>query len=163
MKNTIVDLIEKEIPRLRRFARYLVHDPDRADDVVQECLERALGKADSWQPGTNLRAWLFVILRNCYSDQVRRRGRQRAGSDIDLHHQSSGIAGTQEQQVALGEIRDAFLRLKEEHREVLLLVVVEGLGYQEAADVLGVPIGTVRSRVSRARQALKTACVGNEG
>lgn len=163
MTNTIVDLIEREIPRLRRFARYLVRDPDRADDVVQECLVRALGKANRWQPGTNLRAWLFVILRNCYIDQVRRAGHHPAGGGVDPDRQSLGTAESQEQRVALGEIRDAFLRLKEEHREILLLVVVEGLGYQEAADVLGIPVGTVRSRVSRARQALNVACARKEG
>jgi RNA polymerase sigma-70 factor (ECF subfamily) len=157
MANITVNLIEKEIPRLRRFARYLVRDADRADDVVQECLARALDKVDSWQPGTNLRAWLFVILRNCHIDEVRRARHHPVVNDAGADDRLPGIPESQDLRVTLGEIRDAFLRLKEEHREILLLIVVEGLDYQEAAGILGIPVGTVRSRLSRARQALRSA------
>jgi RNA polymerase sigma-70 factor (ECF subfamily) len=157
MANITVNLIEKEIPRLRRFARYLVRDADRADDVVQECLARALDKVDSWQPGTNLRAWLFVILRNCHIDEVRRARHHPVVNDAGADDRLAGIPESQALRVTLGEIRDAFLRLKEEHREILLLIVVEGLDYQEAAGILGIPVGTVRSRLSRARQALRSA------
>ena len=161
MASTVIDLIEKEIPRLRRYARYLVRDTDRADDVVQECLVRALDRIDTWQPGTNLRAWLFVILRNCHIDEVRRARHHPIVDDPDSNGRSHGIPESQELRVTLGEIRDVFLRLKQEHREILVLVVVEGFDYQEAAGVLGIPVGTVRSRLSRAREALRSASVNS--
>jgi RNA polymerase sigma-70 factor (ECF subfamily) len=150
--------IEQEIPRLRRYARYLRREPDHADDLVQECLSRAIAKVDTWQPGTNLRAWLFVILRNCHINEIRRE--QRIVS-IDDESPASGptltVPGSQETRVALAEVRNAYLSLSEEHREVLLLVAMEGLQYEEASAILNVPLGTVRSRLSRARQALRQA------
>lgn len=152
--------IEAEIPRLRRYARHLVGDVDRADDLVQECLTRALGKRDSWTPGTNLRAWLFVILRNCHINELRRAQRSPISGEPPLSEPDLARAGSQEARVALLEVRDAFLGLSEEHREVLLLVAVEELRYEEAAAILGVPLGTVRSRLSRARQALRAALEG---
>ena len=155
MESTI-ELIEAEIPRLRRYARFLVGDADRADDVVQECLTKAIAKVDSWQPGTNLRAWLFVILRNSYFNEMRRKSRSPIIDDAD-----SALVGTtpsnQDAHMALLDVRKAFLNLSDEHREVLLLIAIEGLPYEEAAGVIGVPIGTVRSRASRARQALRDA------
>jgi RNA polymerase sigma-70 factor (ECF subfamily) len=150
-----IKLIEGEIPRLRRYARFLVGDMDRADDLVQECLTRAITKIDSWQPGTNLRAWLFVIIRNCYFNELRRKSRSPIIDDADTALGSS--QSNQEAHMALQEVRRAFLQLSEEHREVLILVAIEGLSYEEAASIMEVPIGTVRSRVSRARQALRTA------
>jgi RNA polymerase sigma-70 factor, ECF subfamily len=147
-------LIEAEIPHLRRFARYIVRDMDRADDLVQECLTRAIAKLHTWTPGTNLRAWLFVILKNCHINEVRR---QRPSSEIPADHPMLRVPANQDAHISLLEVRDAFLRLSEEHREVLLLVAIEGLQYEEAAAILGVPLGTVRSRLSRARQALRDA------
>jgi RNA polymerase sigma-70 factor (ECF subfamily) len=147
-------LIEAEIPHLRRFARYIVRDVDRADDLVQECLTRAIAKVHTWTPGTNLRAWLFVILKNCHINEVRR---QRPTSEIPADHPMLNVPANQDAHVTLLEVRDAFLRLSEEHREVLLLVAIEGLQYEEAAAILSVPLGTVRSRLSRARQALRDA------
>ena len=151
-----IKLIEAEIPRLRRYARFLVRDVDRADDLVQECLTKAIAKVNSWQPGTNMRAWLFVILRNCYFNELRRTSRSPIVDDAD-----SALVGTtpsnQEAHMALLDVRKAFLNLSDEHREVLLLIAIEGLPYEEAAGVMGVPIGTVRSRASRARQALREA------
>lgn len=147
--------IELEIPRLRRYARFLVGDTDRADDLVQECLTRAIAKLDSWQPGTNLRAWLFVILRNGYFNELRRKNRSPI---IDVEDAAQGASpSNQEAHMALVEVRRAFAKLSEEHREVLLLVAIEGLPYEEAAGIMGVPIGTVRSRASRARKALRMA------
>ena len=147
-------LIEAEIPHLRRFARYIVRDVDRADDLVQECLTRAIAKLHTWTPGTNLRAWLFVILKNCHINDVRR---QRPTSEIPADHPMLTVPANQDAHVSLLEVRDAFLRLSAEHREVLLLVAIEGLQYEEAAAILKVPLGTVRSRLSRARQALRDA------
>jgi RNA polymerase sigma-70 factor (ECF subfamily) len=154
----VLQNIEQEIPRLRRYARYLRREPDHADDLVQECLSRAIAKIDTWQPGTNLRAWLFVILRNCHINEIRRE--QRVVSLEDESPASEpvlSVPGSQETRVALAEVRRAFLRLSEEHREVLLLVAIEGLQYEEASAILEVPLGTVRSRLSRARQALRQA------
>jgi len=161
MASTIIESIEKEIPRLRRFARYLIRDAERADDIVQQSLLRAVDETDAWQPGSNLRAWLLALVRNCYIDEVNRARQHPVADDAALHGQSPGEG--QEQQIALGEIRDAFLRLEEEHREILLLVVVEGLDYQVAADILMIPVETVRSRLSCARQALLRACVDQAG
>jgi RNA polymerase sigma-70 factor (ECF subfamily) len=150
----VLPLIEAEIPHLRRFARYVVRDVDRADDLVQECLTRAIAKLHTWTPGTNLRAWLFVILKNCHINEVRR---QRPTTEIPNDHPLLNVPANQDAHVNLLEVRDAFLRLSEEHREVLLLVAIEGLQYEEASAILGVPLGTVRSRLSRARQALRDA------
>jgi RNA polymerase sigma-70 factor, ECF subfamily len=150
----VLPLIEAEIPHLRRFARYVVRDVDRADDLVQECLTRAIAKLHTWTPGTNLRAWLFVILKNCHINEVRR---HRPTTEIPNDHPLLNVPANQDAHVNLLEVRDAFLRLSDEHREVLLLVAIEGLQYEEASAILGVPLGTVRSRLSRARQALRDA------
>ncbi len=150
-----IKLIEAEIPRLRRYARFLVGDVDRADDLVQECLTRAIAKVDSWRPGTNLRAWLFVIMRNSYFNELRRKSRSPIIEEAEPT--LAATPGNQEAHMALQDVRRAFLGLSEEHREVLLLVAIEGLAYEEAASIIGVPIGTVRSRTSRARQLLRQA------
>jgi RNA polymerase sigma-70 factor, ECF subfamily len=152
-----LQLLEAEIPRLRRYARYLVRDIDQADDLVQECLTRAVAKIDSWTEGTNLRAWLFVILRNCHINEIRHNRRMVVDGDLDADHEAPAVPANQEAHIALREVREAFMTLSEEHREVLLLVAIEGLQYEEAAAILNVALGTVRSRLSRARQALRDA------
>lgn len=148
-------LIEDEIPRLRRYARYLARDLDRADDLVQECLARAISNIRKWQPGTNLRAWLFVILRNVHLNELRRVKRAALDGELPPNHPALGTPGNQEDYLALLETQAAFERLSSEHQEILVLVVIDGLQYEEAASVLDVPVGTVRSRLSRARLALK--------
>jgi RNA polymerase sigma-70 factor, ECF subfamily len=150
----VLPLIEAEIPHLRRFARYVVRDVDRADDLVQECLTRAIAKIHTWTPGTNLRAWLFVILKNCHINAVRR---ERPCGEMPTDHPLLNVPANQDAHINLLEVRDAYLRLSQEHREVLLLVAIEGLRYEEAAAILKLPLGTVRSRLSRARQALRDA------
>ncbi len=154
-KDAALNGIEDEIPRLRRFARYLTRDPDYADDLVQECLIRAVEKIDSWQPGTNLRAWLLVILKNVFRNDLRKKGREVSFSPQEDSDLTVAVPAAQDARMALLEVRDAFLKLSEEHREILLLVAIEGLKYEEAAVVLDVPVGTVRSRLSRARLALR--------
>jgi RNA polymerase sigma-70 factor (ECF subfamily) len=155
-----IDLIEAEIPRLRRYARYLAREADRADDLVQECLTRAITKIDSWTPGTNLRAWLFVILRNCHINEVRRGQRISLIGESNSEYDVVPTPAGQEAHMSLLEVRDAYLKLSEEHREVLLLVAIEGLQYEEAAAILQIPVGTIRSRLSRARQTLRDALEG---
>jgi RNA polymerase sigma-70 factor, ECF subfamily len=151
----IYQSIEAEIPRLRRYARALARDPAAADDLVQDCLVRALGKLHLWQAGTDLRAWLFTILHNQYVNQVRRSVRE--GSSVGLTEGEPQLTRAPHQGSSL-ELRDlerAMARLPEEQRAVILLVGLEGMRYDEVAAVLGVPVGTVRSRLSRGREALR--------
>jgi RNA polymerase sigma-70 factor (ECF subfamily) len=144
-------LLEAEIPRLRRYARALTRDVVRADDLVQSCLLRAIAKQHLWQPGTNLRAWLFTILHNQNVNDVRRAMRE---GDNHITPELS----VQPQAMASLEMRDleaAIAKLVPEQRRVILLVGLEGMAYEEVALILGVPIGTVRSRLSRGRDQLR--------
>jgi RNA polymerase sigma-70 factor (ECF subfamily) len=158
----LLSLLEQEIPHLRRFARYVSRDPAMADDLVQECLVRAIANGHSWQPGTNLRAWLFVILRNVFLNERRKRSRE-AVSLVDADHPTLSVAGDQEARLALIEVNDALLNLSEDHREILLLVGVEGMTYEDVSQVLDIPLGTVRSRLARARTALRESLAEGKG
>jgi len=150
-----VAALEAEIPRLRRFARFMARDADYADDLVQECLTRAIANINSWQPGTNLRAWLFVILKNVFRND-KRRGKHEIAHLNRLENEAISYAPPQQHtHLLLGEIQRAFLKLSEDHREVLMLIAVEGLRYEEAASILDISVGTVKSRLSRARAALR--------
>ena len=148
-------LLEAEIPRLRRYARALTRDAARADDLVQGCLLRAVAKQHLWQEGTDLRAWLFTILHNQHVNEVRRSARE--GSAVPVE----GVAGTlpvKENAFDSLQLRDldrAISRLSEEQRQVILLVGLEGMRYEQAAQILDIPVGTVRSRLSRARDELR--------
>lgn len=146
--------LEHEIPHLRRFARFLARDAVLADDLVQECLTRAVAKIDSWEPGTNLRAWLFVILRNVFLNE-RRKKKYQIVPLIDDGHPALTASGDQEARAALNEVKEALFRLSDDHREIIILVAVEGMSYEEVSGILDVPLGTIRSRLSRARSALK--------
>jgi RNA polymerase sigma-70 factor, ECF subfamily len=147
-------LVEQEIPRLRRYARALTHATDRADDLVQDTLLRALSKLHLWQPGTDLRAWLFTILHHQYVNTVRREARE---STVDIEHVSSSLTAITDPTARrqLIELDRALALLPNEQREVVLLVGLEGMPYETVAQILGVPIGTVRSRLSRGRQRLR--------
>ena len=147
--------VEAEIPYLRRYARALAGAPEAADDLVQDALERAIQRFDQFRPGTNLRAWLFTILHNMRCDQHRRLVRRPLEIPIDdaTHHAST--RADQADALHLADFRRAFSRLSEPHREVLVLVGLEGLDYQQAAHILGVEVGTVKSRVFRARECLR--------
>lgn len=157
----VIRQIEEEIPRLRRFARAMVRDATLADDLVQECLERALSRLHLWRPGTNLRAWLFTILRNLHINGVRRR---QPVVDIDAEAQAAiGAApGSQFVRMELRDLRRALALLPNEQREVVLLIGLEGISYNEAADILGISIGTVKSRLSRGRRALRLLMEGRD-
>ena len=147
--------LEEQLPRLRRYARALTRDTQRADDLVQDTLVRALAKQHLWQEGTNLRAWLFTLMHNQYVNDVRRAGRE--GGNIDVSELASVLVATTDPTAArrLQEMEQALARLPLEQREAILLIALEGLRYDEAASVLGVPIGTVRSRLSRGRETLR--------
>lgn len=155
----VIAQIEAEIPRLRRFARAMVRDATLADDLVQECLERALSRLHLWRPGSNLRAWLFTILRNLHINGIRRR---QAVVDIDGEGQAAigAASGAQIVRLELRDLRRALGMLPNEQREVVLLIGLEGISYGEAADILGISIGTVKSRLSRGRRALRLLMEG---
>jgi RNA polymerase sigma-70 factor, ECF subfamily len=147
--------IEAEIPRLRRYARALTRDLAAADDLVQDCLARALGKLHLWQQGTDLRAWLFTILHNQYVNYVRRAVREGAAVGLNESEPLLMRAPHQGRRLELRDLERAIAKLPEEQRAVILLVGLEGMRYEEVAAVLGVPVGTVRSRLSRGREALR--------
>ena len=147
-------LLEAEIPRLRRYARALTRDSVYADDLVQNCLTRALAKQHLWQPGTDLRAWLFTILRNQHCNEVRRSVREGSSVELDEAPPVPVLSNA----IAVLELRDlerAINRLPEDQRTVVLLIGLEGMRYDRVAAILKVPIGTVRSRIGRARAELR--------
>jgi RNA polymerase sigma-70 factor (ECF subfamily) len=148
-------LLENEIPRLRRYARALTRDAARADDLVQSCLVRALAKSHLWQPGTDLRAWLFTILHNQHVNDVRRAVREGINVPVEDVAPVLTVPSTQGSSLQLRDLDRALARLPEEQRQVLLLVGLEGMRYEEVAMVLDVPVGTVRSRLSRGRDMLR--------
>jgi RNA polymerase sigma-70 factor (ECF subfamily) len=150
------DLIE-HLPRLRRYARALTGDPGRADDLVQDTLERALAKLDLWQPGSDLRAWLFTLMHNLFVNELRARRPQETAMDDAFE---APVSGGQLEALAVRDIQVALSRLPEEQREVLLLVALEQFAYAEAAQVLGVPVGTVMSRLGRAREKMRRLLAG---
>jgi RNA polymerase sigma-70 factor (ECF subfamily) len=147
--------IEAEIPRLRRYARALAREVGAADDLVQDCLTRALGKLHLWQEGTDLRACLFTILHNQYVNQVRRAVREGAAVGLSETEPLLTRAPQQGKALELRDLERAIAKLPEEQRAVILLVGLEGMRYEEVAEVLDVPVGTVRSRLSRGREALR--------
>ena len=139
-----------EIKNLRAFAISLSGSISLADDLVQEALLRAWSKSDRFQPGTSLRAWLFTILRNIYYSNYRKRAREVQDSD-GVYARRLTIPGDQESHLDLEDFRQALTKLPAEQREVLTLIGASGLSYEEAAAVCGVGIGTIKSRLSRAR------------
>lgn len=155
MEHELRHRIEAEIPRLRRYARALTRNQIAADDLVQDCLVRGLSKLHLWQEGTDLRAWLFTILHNQYVSQVRvwvREGTAVAVSEIEP---SLTCAAGQLRHLELRDLNRAMALLPEEQRVIILLVGLEGMSYDAVAEIVGVPVGTVRSRLSRGREALR--------
>jgi RNA polymerase sigma-70 factor (ECF subfamily) len=146
--------IEAQIPRLQRYARGLARDAAAAEDLVQDCLARALAKLHLWQVGSDLRAWLFTILHNQYVNDVRRS--VRAGTSVELGEAEPELwrGGDQERSLELRDLQRALARLPEAQRAPILLVAIDGLSYAAAGARLGIPVGTVRSRISRGRGAL---------
>ena len=144
------------VPRLRRFARALARDQADADDLVQTALERALKARDQWTPGTRLDAWMMTIVRNSWIDEAR--ARSRRAQTFVAEEAGAGIGSDAHRDIELkAELRDvdrAMAVLPEEQREAIALVLVEGFGYREAAEMLDIPIGTLTSRLTRGRQAL---------
>ena len=148
-------VIEDLIPRLTRYARVLTRDLVAADDLVQECLTRALGKMHLWDEGTDLRAWLFTILHHQHVSLTRRQARQRAGNELQKSYRNLEVLPNQTTRLELRDLERALAALPEEQRSVILLVGLEGTRYDEAASLVNLPVGTVRSRVSRGRETLR--------
>lgn len=149
----IRDAILKTVPNLRAFAVSLTGNIDRADDLVQETLLRAFSKIDSFQPGTNLSAWLFTILRNQFRSEYRKRRREVEDSDGKY---SETLKAQPEQlgRVEFAELRKALAVLPDDQREALILVGASGFSYEETAEICGCAVGTIKSRVNRARTRL---------
>lgn len=141
------------VPTLRAFAVSLAKNADRADDLVQETLVKAWDKQDSFQPGTNLKAWLFTILRNEFYSQMRKRRREVEDSDGAL---TAGLSvhPSQDGSSDLNDFRKALAQLPEDQREAIVLIGASGFSYEEAAEICGCAVGTIKSRVSRARTRL---------
>ncbi|HEY4134153.1 MAG TPA: sigma-70 family RNA polymerase sigma factor [Alphaproteobacteria bacterium] len=157
------ELLVPEIPYLRRYARALTRNASSADDLVQDALVRAVSNLERFENGTNLRAWLLTIVHNCFIDGTRKAKRSRDG-DHEAEERMSGLY-TRPNQIANLEMRDlqvALNGLPEEQRHTLVLVALEDMSYEEAARVTGVPVGTIRSRLSRARHSLMAMVAGLE-
>ncbi|HTM76936.1 MAG TPA: sigma-70 family RNA polymerase sigma factor [Devosia sp.] len=151
-----LDQIETCVPALRRYARALTRNIDLADDLVQDCLERAISRRGLFRPTGPVRAWLFTILLNLYRNSLRSARRHGDTLDIDTLPELSTPA-TQPGHIALAELARAIETLPLEQKEALLLIALEGFSYAEAATVLGVPQGTLMSRLGRARASLRAA------
>ncbi len=143
----------KTIPHLRAFAISLCGNVDQADDLVQDTILRGLSHLDRFEPGTNLQAWLFTILRNQFHTSFRKRRREVEDPDGLMASMLSTLP-EQEGHLDIGDLQKALAQLSVEHREVLLLIGAEGLSYQEAAGIVGTNVGTVKSRMNRARSRL---------
>ncbi|HWM45871.1 MAG TPA: sigma-70 family RNA polymerase sigma factor [Xanthobacteraceae bacterium] len=141
------------LPTLRAFAVSLCGNVDRADDLVQETIVRAIANIDSFQPGTNMAAWLFTILRNLFRSEYRKRRREVEDAD-GSYTASLKSYPEQESRMEFEELRAALTKLPEDQREALILVAASGLSYQEAAEICGCAVGTIKSRVNRARSRL---------
>jgi RNA polymerase sigma-70 factor (ECF subfamily) len=147
-------LIIQQVPRLRRYARALTGDRNSADDLVQDTLERALSRLHLWREGSDLRAWLFTIMHNIYVNQIRSRIR-RQHEALETEPAAEAVRAPEPDWLELRDLETALARLPEEQRAVVLLVGLEQFTYEETARVLGVPTGTVMSRLSRARERLR--------
>ncbi|HEX6978816.1 MAG TPA: sigma-70 family RNA polymerase sigma factor [Alphaproteobacteria bacterium] len=144
-----------QIPHLRRYARALMGDRAMADDLVQDCLERAWSRFHLWREGSNLRTWLFTIMHNLHANAVRSATRRPATVPVDAPGVIAPTRPAQEDGLEVASIDAALAQLPEDQRQVILLVGLEGMSYQEAAASLGVPIGTVMSRLHRGRERLR--------
>ena len=153
------------LPRLRRFCVAVAGNADAGDDLVQSTVERALVRIDQWQEGTSLESWMFRIARNMHIDAVRSASKRGPPLDIDAAAHVVGEDGLAilEGRSDLAAVQAAFATLPEEQKSLLALVVLNGASYREAADVLGIPMGTVMSRLARARRALDAATNGQAG
>jgi RNA polymerase sigma-70 factor (ECF subfamily) len=148
-------LMARQIPRLRRYALSLTGDQEAADDLVQDCLERAISKSDQWKRQGSIRSWLFRILYNVFLNQRVHRDRARRHVGMEDIPLAMSEPARQEMELACADIGSAMQKLPPEQRAAIALIAIEELSYDEAADVLQIPIGTLRSRLFRAREKLR--------
>lgn len=148
-------MVIAEIPHLRRYARALMRDPDKADDLVQNCLERALGRFHLWKSDRALRPWLFAIMHNLHIDMIRHQSIRRGEVSLDDVGELPSQAANQEGLLAAKAVLEEIDRLPQDHKDVLILVGIDELTYSEAAKVLSIPTGTLMSRLHRARAKLR--------
>lgn len=150
------------LPRLRRFCSALTRNGDAGDDLCQATIERALTRADQFEPGTRLDSWMYRIARNIQIDTARRRQVRGSEVDIDDAHDIAGDDGVAvvEGRSDLARAEAAMAGLTEDQRALIALVVIDGQSYKDAADTLGIPVGTVMSRIARARRAIDLAVRG---
>jgi RNA polymerase sigma-70 factor (ECF subfamily) len=144
-----------QLGSLRRYARSLTRDGADAEDLVHDALVRAYERRGTFRAGGNLRAWLLTIVHNVFIDRMRSRRSEAARIEQVGHLADGSVPASQDHSVRLSQVREAFLALPEEQRSALHLVAIEGLSYAEAAEVSGVPLGTLMSRIGRARAALR--------
>jgi RNA polymerase sigma-70 factor (ECF subfamily) len=148
-------LIAEQIPKLRRYARALLGDPIRADDLVQEALVRGLSRSHLWQPGTDIRAWMFTILHNLHVNNQRQRRHRDDYLELNDARPEMATPATQEHILEVRDLARGLQLLPDAQRQVVLLVGLEGMNYKQVAAVLDIPIGTVMSRLHRGREALR--------
>lgn len=145
-----------EIPRLRRYARALLRDHDAADDLVQDCLERALVRLDNWRTEESPRKWLFTIMHHLFIDNIRKSGRRGEAQMLPIDaDEALATPAMQTESVASREIINALQAISPDRRAALVMVAIEGFSYAEAAMMLGIPAGTLMSRISRGREELR--------
>ena len=142
------------LPRLRRFARAITRNAEDADDLVQVAVERALMHTGQWEPGTKLDSWIFRIMKNAWIDELRKRTRHSQLFAAEEEGEHVGVSHT-EQQINAMAVRKAMEQLTDDQRLAVGLVLVEGLSYKEAAEVLDIPVGTLTSRLARGRETLQ--------
>ncbi|MET0108650.1 MAG: sigma-70 family RNA polymerase sigma factor [Candidatus Thiodiazotropha sp.] len=155
MADNFSKLLIENIPHLRRYARSLTRDRHQSEDLVQDCLDRALSRMSQWQSDTNLRAWLFTIMHNLHVSGLRGRRHSSNWESLDQSETADQRQSGQESMIQMRDLEHALYRLSDEQREILMLVCVEGMRYEEVAQVLNIPTGTVMSRLHRAREALR--------
>lgn len=148
-------LLSREIPHLRRYAHALAHDPVLADDLVQDCLERALRKWWLWRPHGRMRSWLFRMLYRIYLNQRPKHRRDARAVPFDDGVEPAANSASHSLTLEIRETAAAIDELPDDQRSAILLVALEGMNYDEAAWVLSIPVGTLRSRLSRGREALR--------
>ena len=156
--------VVEALPHLMRYARALTRNATAADDLVQDCVHRALSRLHLFAEGTNMRAWLFTILHNIHRQGLRANARRTDTAVLDDSVTSThGIEASQPMALAIGDLHEALGRLPEDQRQVVLLVGLEDLSYKEVSEILDIPMGTVMSRLSRGREKLKSLMEGEIG
>jgi RNA polymerase sigma-70 factor (ECF subfamily) len=161
----IRDELMEHVPRLRRYARALINNRDLADDLVQDTLERALGRTALFQAGTDLRAWLFTIMHNVFANQARKASVRAVHVSVDddsVAESEFAVPAEQSRSLEMRDLDYALQRLPTEQREVVLLVGLEEMSYADVALALDIPIGTVMSRLSRGRERLRALMAGTQ-